>query len=152
LRLGTGERSWYKHELDIYDGEWNVVARHPGGENHPLVTKGIPRKTMTQGCIIAEDWDKVEEIFTSMIDGHGRGKSFQYLPTNKIEGLIKGGKGQVVGVKVRSRWGGISAIMLDTVSSFRMNAMGHESSSWDWVHIDETNSARNVGCLFTWSC
>lgn len=131
-----GERPWYKHEFEIFDGDWNVRAVHPGGEDHPLVTKGIPARP-TKGVIIAEDWDKVEEIFTSEIDGHGKGKILQYLPKNKIEGYIKGGKGQITGIKVRSRWGGISAIMFDTVSSFRMNEQGHESSSFDWMHMDE---------------
>ncbi len=131
-----GERRWYKHAFDIIDGKGKTVARHEGGENHELVGKGIPKRPV-QGVILLQDWDKAEDVFTSTADGTGRGKLLQYIPKEAFAGYIKGGKGQVVGIKVQSRWGGVSTIMLDTVVSFKQNPMGHESSAWDFVHIDE---------------
>jgi hypothetical protein len=131
-----GERVWYKNKFDLLNGQGEVVGVHEGKANHPLVTQGIPQRP-TKGCILVQDWDKAEDVFTSESDGVGKGKLFQYIPKKSYLGPIKGGKGQVVGVKVKSRWGGVSTIMLDTVRSFKQDKAGHESSAWDYVHIDE---------------
>lgn len=131
-----GERPFYKHKFDILDGDGNVVDFHDGSDDHPLVHQGIPQRP-TKGCILVQDWDKAEDVFTNEADGVAKGKLFQYIPKDKYLGPIKGGKGQVVGLKVKSIWGGVSTIMLDTVRSFKQDKMGHESSAWDWIHIDE---------------
>jgi hypothetical protein len=131
-----GERRWYKHKFDILDGNSRVVATHDGHEEHELVYRGIPKRPV-KGCILIQDWDKAEDVFTSLTDGTGKGKLLQYIPKGDFAGFIKGGKGQVTGIKVKSRWGGVSTIMLDTVVSFKQNPMGHESSAWDFIHIDE---------------
>ena len=136
VSFALGERPWYKHAFDVLDGTGTVRYSHPGGENHPYVTQGIPQRP-TKGCIICEDWDKAEEVFTSLEGGDKRGKIFQFLPKGALKGLFKGSKGNVVGLKVKSRWGGTSVIMLDTVRSYKQNKAGHESSAWDWVHFDE---------------
>lgn len=131
-----GERRWYKKQFDIINGKREVVARHEGHEEHELVYRGIPKRPV-KGCILLQDWDKASDVFTSEADGIAKGKLLQYIPKDAFRGYIKGGKGQVVGIKVQSRWGGISTIMLDTVISFKQNPMGHESSAWDFIHIDE---------------
>lgn len=136
LAFALGERPWYKHAFDVLDGEGNVRYRHPGGEDHPLVHLGLPRRP-TKGCVICQDWEKAEEVFTSMEGGDKRGKFFQFLPKGSLQGLVKGSKGNIVGLKIKSKWGGTSVILLDTVRSYMQNKMGHESSAWDWVHGDE---------------
>lgn len=134
--FALGERPWYKQAFDVIDGERRVRYQHPGGEDHPFVTKGIPQRP-TKGVIICQDWDKAEEIFTNTAGGEKRGKLMRYLPKESIVKISKGGRGQIDGLEVKSRWGGTSLIMLESVTSFLQNAMGHESSAWDWVHADE---------------
>jgi hypothetical protein len=136
ISMARGERTFYKHKFDVIDGKGKVRYQHPGGERHPFVTLGIPHRP-TKGCIICEDWDKAEEVFTSLEGGDKRGKLFQFLPKGTLKGVFKGSKGNVVGLKIRSVYGGTSVIMLDTVRSFKQSRMGHESSAWDWVHFDE---------------
>jgi hypothetical protein len=97
---------------------------------------GIPKRS-TKGVILVHDWGKAEEIFTNQIDGTGRGKLFDYIPRDELINVHKGSSGNVDCIKIKSKWGGISTIYLDTVKSFLQNPMGHESSQWDWIHVDE---------------
>lgn len=97
---------------------------------------GIPKRS-TKGLIIVHDWGKAEEIFTNQIDGTGRGKLFDYIPAGDLISVHKSSGGNLECIKVKSHWGGTSTIYLDTVKSFLQNPMGHESSQWDWIHVDE---------------
>jgi hypothetical protein len=97
---------------------------------------GIPHRA-TKGVVLVHDWDKAGEIFTNQINGVGRGKLFDYIPKDELVGVVKSSGGNVSCIKVKSRWGGTSTIYIDTVKSFMQNAMGHESSQWDWIHVDE---------------
>ena len=97
---------------------------------------GIPKRS-TKGVILVHDWGKAEEIFTNQINGTGRGKLFDYIPPADLISVHKSSGGNLDCIKVRSKWGGTSTIYLDTVKSFLQNPMGHESSQWDWIHVDE---------------
>lgn len=132
----TGNR-WGKSQCGAAeDVAWAVGERLWYPTSDPARQLGIPRRP-TKGVILVYDWDKAEEIFTSTSDGSAKGKLFQHIPHDRLAGVTKGNNGSVVAVKVRSSWGGVSVIQLDTVKSFMQNPMGHESSSWDWVHVDE---------------
>lgn len=131
-----GYRPWYLASFDVLD-EHGVVRRHHDGVRDAWMAEvSIPQHS-TKGLIIVADWDKAEEIFTCQEEGQGRGKLFKLLPESEILGVEKNQSGRVAKILVRSKWGGTSAIHLDTVKSFKSNPMGHESSDWDYIHIDE---------------
>ena len=131
----TGNR-WGKSQCgSAEDVAWALGERPWYPKSDPARYAGIPRRP-TKGAVLVYDWDKAEEIFTATSAG-GMGKLFQHIPEDALAGTSKGNGGQVVAVKVRSVWGGVSLIQLDTVKSFVQNPMGHVSSSWDWVHVDE---------------
>jgi len=113
-----GERAWY-----------------PVGD--PRRTAGIPKHS-TKGLIIVADWDKAREIFTNQDPGQSRGKLFELIPSSVLEGRPhKNQAGEIDCIKVKSIYGGVSSIYIDTVKSFMSNPMGQESSDWDWIHVDE---------------
>lgn len=112
-----GERPWY-----------------PKGD--PRRTVGLP-KHATKGLIIVADWDKAHEIFTNPMQGAGQGKLFQLLPKDSIVKTSRNNAGVISEIHIKSIHGGESIIMMDTVKSYMSNPMGHESSVWDWIHVDE---------------
>ena len=65
-----GGRVWYKNSFDVLDGERNVVRHHAGGQNHELVTKGIPEHPV-KGLLVVNDWDKARRFSRT---GRGRMK------------------------------------------------------------------------------
>lgn len=135
--FARGERSWYKYPFDVINKKFEVVRKHEGGENHPLVHQGLWKRP-TKGLIICADWDKADEIFTSSeLDEFGvpRGKLVSLLPKGKWD--TESSNGNIVKVIVESVHGGESSIYLDTVKSFKGNSLGQESSDWDWIHVDE---------------
>lgn len=97
---------------------------------------GIPQRS-TKGLIIVADWDKAREIYTSMEEGESQGKIFQFLPKAAFHDIHKNQAGEIDCIQVKSIWGGISHIYIDTVRSYMGNPMGQESSHWDWIHVDE---------------
>jgi hypothetical protein len=139
-----GYRPFYEQTFDVLDAN-GIHHTHQGRPDHPYCYNGIP-KSPTKGLIICQDWDKAQEIFTSEEDGIGRGKLFKFLPDRrrnddgKSPGIIKTSRtstGAISLLKVRSKWGGVSSIYLDTVRSYKSDAMGQESSNWDWIMVDE---------------
>lgn len=133
-----GERTWYRYPFDVYGRGMKVVRRHEGGDDNPLIHLGLPQRP-TKGLIICADWDKAEEIFTSLEPdefGVPKGKLVRMLPQGTWDKELNG-QGNVAKLLVESVWGGVSTIYLDTVKSFKGNALGQESSDWDWIHIDE---------------
>lgn len=104
-------------------------------EGDPLRTLGIPPHP-TKGLIITTDWDKTKEVFTEK-EGENRGKLIKYIPKDAYLGDAKNHSGQIDLIKVRHVSGGVSTIALDTTVSYKQNPLGQESSSWDWVHVDE---------------
>lgn len=111
-----GERPWYKE-----------------GDKRRGV--GIPKRA-TKGVILIYDWSKAKEIFTNQDKGN-LGKLFQWIPKDAFAGVEKTNSGDISVIKIKSKWGGISVIHLHTVKSFMQNPMAHESSNWDYVHVDE---------------
>ncbi len=115
--FALGERIWYPKD---------DPARYEGIPKHP-----------TKGLIIVTDWDKAEEIFTSLEEGDRKGKLFRFLPHSRIKKIDKNHSGNICRIVVESIHGGDSVIYLDTVASYKNNKMGSESSDWDWIHVDE---------------
>lgn len=146
--MGTGEdaayciggRLWYKHKFDVLNGERKVVYQHPGGDNHPYVTAGIPQRPV-KGLILVVDWDKAAEIFTNM-EGDFRtwGKLFKLVPSSLISKVIKNRQGYVVQVNIKrpdEYGGGESVLCFDTIQSWKNNTLAAESGDWDFIHVDE---------------
>lgn len=106
-------------------------------KDDPNRTLGIPQRSST-GVILCADWDKAREIFTNPEPGRGQGKLYQLLPkASLIKAPRKNQAGEIDCIYVESLHGGTSTIYIDTIKSFKSNPMGQESSSWDWIHVDE---------------
>lgn len=109
---------------------------------HPLRTQGIPRRGV-KGLCIAQDWDKVHEIFTKEPDGLDApcGKFFDFLPKAVIKGFDRRQDGTISAIRVASKQDTgemrYSVICFDTVKTFKQDGMSQESSDWDFIHGDE---------------
>jgi len=134
--LRTGNRFGKSTCGVMEDLAWALGARLWIPETDARRQLGIPRRS-TKGLIIVADWDKAREIYTQMEEGESQGKIFQYLPKAAFHDIHKSQSGEIDCVMVKSMWGGISHIYIDTVRSFLGNPMGQESSHWDWIHVDE---------------
>lgn len=108
--------------------------------NDPLHRLGIPREEV-KGLVIAEDWDKVHELFTNPgMNGQGEGRIFEFLPKLNIKGFTKNQNGVIDSISVINNIYGeprISTVHFDTVKSYKNNPRSHESSYWDFIHVDE---------------
>ena len=132
----TGNR-WGKSTAGAAeDIAWCMGERIWYPEGDPRRTVGIPERSV-KGVLIVQDWDKAAEIFTSQDDGESMGKLFKLLPRAAFVEVEKNQSGHICKLLIRSKWGGVSALCIDTVKSFKSNPMGHESSDWDFVHVDE---------------
>ena len=132
----TGNR-WGKSTAGAAeDIAWCMGERIWYAEDDPRRFAGIPQRSV-KGVLIVQDWDKAAEIFTSQDDGESMGKIFKLLPRNAFVEVEKNQSGHICKILIKSRWGGNSALCIDTVKSFKSNPMGHESSDWDFVHVDE---------------
>lgn len=143
-----GGRVWYKKAFDIIGTRENklgniepyVVEHHPGGEDHPLVTKGIPEHPV-KGLIICVDWDKASEIFTNRRGSHERmGKLFRLIPHEAISNVHTSRGGHVDQITIKrlpEAGGGESVLYIDTIQSFKQSRLSAESSDWDFIHVDE---------------
>ena len=135
--LQTGNRFGKSTCGAAEDAAWAIGERswYPVGD--PRRTVGIPKHS-TKGLIIVADWDKAREIFTNNDPGTSRGKLMELIPQAALEGKPhKNQGGEIDCIKVKSIYGGVSTIYIDTVKSFMSNPMGQESSNWDWIHVDE---------------
>lgn len=104
----------------------------------PLRTMGIPKHGV-KGLVIAEDLDKVKEIFTNNESSERQGKFFEFLPDDCYT-YKKNEKGIIVQITVKSVVDGLpreSIVYFDTVKSFKQAPASFESSDWDFIHIDE---------------
>lgn len=125
----------------VEDCCWLLGYRPFFPEGDPRRYEGIPDHGV-KGLVIAEDWDKVAEIFTNY-EGEGsdrNGKFWDFLPKWCVEKTTKDAKGRIVGIHVKSEVHGRirrSVIYFDTVQAFKKNAMSQESSDWDFIHVDE---------------
>jgi hypothetical protein len=108
-------------------------------EGHPLRRKGIPNHGV-KILVVAEDWDKVDEIFTNNEGKDRLGKFFEFLPKEAIAGYTRNQKSIINSITVRNEIDGIvreSIIIFDTVRSYINNPRAFESSDWDVIHLDE---------------
>lgn len=131
-----GERIWYKNTFDIVDGQGNIVERHQGREDHPLVTLGIPNRA-TKGLIICTDWGKAHEIFTCETRGITQGKIWKWLPEKNFVRRDVDHSGHINRFTIKSKNGDESTIYIDTVAGFKINEQRGESNWYDWIHVDE---------------
>lgn len=124
----------------IEDVCWLLGYRPFYEEGNPLRYLGIPQRGV-KGLVIAEDWEKVKEIFTNNDPGSDTaGKFFEWLPDGCVTKLEKNSMGIVNVIHVTSRLNGRdrrSVIYFDTVKSYKLNPRGAESSDWDFIHGDE---------------
>lgn len=134
--LRTGNRFGKSTCGSAEDVAYALGARVWVKQDDPLFQLGIPKRS-TKGLILVADWDKAREIFTNQEDGESKGKLFKWLPKDRLAGVHKNQAGEIDCIEVKSLWGGVSTIYLDTVKSFMTNPMGQESSQWDWIHVDE---------------
>jgi hypothetical protein len=113
------------------DVSWALGERLFYPKSDPRRTLGIPPHAV-KILIICEDWDKSEEIFTNK-DGGELGKIWKFLPPEAYASSKKNNSGKIEKISLVNG----SAIHIDTVQSFKQNAMSQESSVWDAIHIDE---------------
>src|SRR4029077_17851335 len=135
-----GGRTWYRNSFDVFDGEWNVVRRHVGSQNHELVTKGIPPHPV-KGLLVVNDWDKATEIFTNRAGSYENwGELFKLIPTDALgkPHVSRGGHIDQIPVKRLTEFGGGESVLyVDTVESYKHANMSAESSYWDFFHLYE---------------
>ena len=122
------------------DCSWALGYRPFFDEGDPRRYANIPEHGV-KGLVLAEDWDKVHEIFTDRkSQGERRGKFFQFLPPWTIDSADKNSQGTIDTIYVKSEIGGrtrYSTICFDTVRSYKSNPAALESSDWDFIHVDE---------------
>jgi hypothetical protein len=136
----VGGRLFYRESFDVIDGRRNVVRRHIGARDHPLVTKGIPNYPV-KGLLVCSDWDKAKEIFTNREGSYDMwGDLFQLIPRDALgkPHVSRGGHIDQIPVKRLSEFGGGESLLyVDTVESYKHARLSQESSDWDFIHYDE---------------
>jgi hypothetical protein len=123
----------------VEDVCWLIGYRPFFPVGHPLRTLGIPAHGV-KGLVVAEDWDKVKEIFTNDDSIERQGKFLDFLPADFIKKQHRNEKGIIDQITVISEVNGTkreSIVYFDTVKSFKNAPASFESSDWDFVHIDE---------------
>lgn len=140
LRAGFCGNRFGKSTLGVVeDCCWLLGERPFFPVDHPLRRLGIPKHGV-RGLVIAEDWDKVDEIFTNNESADRPGKFFEFLPEESIKSTTKGQKGQINSITVKNTIDGKvreSTVIFDTVRSYVNNPKSFESSDWDFIHYDE---------------
>jgi hypothetical protein len=99
--------------------------------NDPSRRLGIPQRPV-KGLVVANDWDKVKEIWTG-----DDGKIWKFFPRETLAKTARNHSGAVDTLVVKSPFSGLSTLRFDTVQSFKSNPLGSESSDWDFIHVDE---------------
>ena len=135
-----GGRVFYRESFDILDGQKNVVRRHVGSRDHPLITKGIPDYPV-KGLLVCSDWDKAKEIFTNREGSYEMwGDLFQLIPAESLgkPHVSRGGHIDQIPIKRLTEFGGGESLLyIDTVESYKHARLSQESSNWDFIHYDE---------------
>jgi len=110
------------------DCAWLLGYRPWYPEGDPARYLGIPKHPV-KGLVIANDWAKVDEIWTSQETG----KIWQYLPSGFVTGTSKNHSGTTDTIICSNG----SVLRFDVVESFKRSPLGAESSDWDFIHYDE---------------
>lgn len=136
-----GGNRWGKSTCGVIeDISWVLGERRFYPADNPLRRLGIPRRGV-KGLVIAQTWDKVDELFTG--EGFGsspKGKIREYCPARCITNTWRDNQGRTTRMAFRSVIDGVqrdSLLYFATVQSFLRNEMGLESSDWDFIHVDE---------------
>ena len=123
----------------VEDCSWLLGERPYMPEGHPLRRAGIPAHGV-KGLVLAEDWEKVREIFTEDKNEERPGKFFEYLSEDKIKHKQRNHLGVIEGMTIENEVDGrirTSTIKFETVASFKTSPRSMESSDWDFIHVDE---------------
>jgi len=134
--LRTGNRFGKSDCGSAEDVAWALGERPWYPESDPARTAGIPKRS-TKGLILCTDWEKVDEVFTCEADGDAQGKLWKWLPKRSFVRRDTNHSGHINSITIKSKWGGESIIMIDTVAGFKLNAQRGESNWYDWIHVDE---------------
>ena len=125
----------------VEGSSWAIGCRPYLPESDPDRIAGIPQDRGVKILVIAEDWDKVRELFTESSGNlEKRGAFIEWLPAAAISKTHKNQQGIVDIIYVEVKYKGRvrkSAIYFDTVKSFTHNGAAHESTDWDAIHLDE---------------
>lgn len=136
----AGNRFGKTEVSSVEDVSWALGERRFFPKDHPLRRAGIPAKGV-KILVIAEDWDKVGELFTNDAEKLDTpGKVVKYLPADAKVTKHRSQNGVVDQIFVEVVLDGIvrkSGIFFDTVKSFKNNPKSFESSDWDLIHFDE---------------
>ena len=123
----------------VEDCSWLLGERPFFPVGHPLRRLGIPDHGVKL-MVIAEDWDKVREIFTEDASGDRLGKFFYYLPKSKVSNIKRTQTGVICQMTVTNEIDGRkreSLLVFETVKSFKNNSASMESGDYDAIHGDE---------------
>ena len=123
----------------VEDCSWLLGERPFFPVGHPLRRLGIPDHGVKL-MVIAEDWDKVREIFTEDASGDRLGKFFYYLPKSKVTNIKRTQTGVICQMTVTNEIDGRkreSLLVFETVKSFKNNSASMESGDYDAIHGDE---------------
>lgn len=123
----------------VEDCCWLLGERPFFPVGHPLRRAGIPARGV-KGLVIAEDWEKVREIFTEDKNVDQLGKFFHFLPEDKVKSVTRNHQGVIESIIVENEIDGrirTSSIKFETVASYKTSPRSMESSDWDFIHLDE---------------
>jgi hypothetical protein len=116
------------------DLAWLRGAREWLPVGDPGRTAGIPQHPV-KGLVITQDWDKVDEIWTSQ-RGDRPGKIWQLMPDGFVPDSKHTRRNHSGAIDTIECANG-SLLRFDTVKSWMANPAGTESSDWDFIHVDE---------------
>lgn len=98
----------------------------------PARFAGIPKRAVRL-LLVVENWEKSNDVFTNLENG----KFWKYIPKEAFVSYSLGHSGSIDCIKVKSIWGGISMLKIQTIASFKQSPQTTESSQWDAIHVDE---------------
>lgn len=113
------------------DASWLRGYRPFYAVGDPARTAGIPQGRPVKGLVVANDWKKVGEVFTSTRGEEG--KLWKFLPTDFIKSTKTNSEGVIEVVECRNG----SVLNFTTVRAWMSNPMSVESVDHDFVHFDE---------------
>ena len=118
------------------DVAWLVGERRWFGKDDAARYAGLPRRPV-RVLLIVENWEKADDVFTNFEQGTKLGKLFKYIPKDAFVRVESNHGGHVECIYVKSIWGGVSMLKIDTIVSFKQSPQSSESSEWDAIHVDE---------------